>query len=265
MTRSLPGLSGSTTRMAVAALTSRRWISLDSISCHGKAVLKVKRVTRALYSHFSPMTDEETTTRAEVFFFLLENLCWDRFHLLFWRLWFNATSFQSFFKQFEKNPDGSVSQEQFMKALKNEKNLIDLLTQWKMLALPRLLAKTDQTMPSVKKSSNSGMHQLHHIAIALISPPVAWPGILCFDKVQNILFRQILWHICFPYSSARSPDDWHRACSDFQMSRCRCSLHHYITLREFEIIQNNALKFPLVTCSGLLCFEYFQKNLNREE
>ena len=46
---------------------------LDSISC--KAVLKVKRVTRALYSHFSPMTDEETTTRAEVFFFLLENLC----------------------------------------------------------------------------------------------------------------------------------------------------------------------------------------------
>ena len=68
-TRSSPGLSGSTTRMAVAALTSRRWISLDSISCHGKAVLKVKRVTRALYSHFSPMTDEETTTRAEVFFF----------------------------------------------------------------------------------------------------------------------------------------------------------------------------------------------------
>ena len=74
-TRSSPGLSGSTTRMAVAALTSRRWNSLDSISCHGKAVLKVKRVTRALYSHFSPMTDEETTTRAEVFFFLLENLC----------------------------------------------------------------------------------------------------------------------------------------------------------------------------------------------
>ena len=28
---------------------------------------QVKRVTRALFSHFSPMTDEETTTRAEVF------------------------------------------------------------------------------------------------------------------------------------------------------------------------------------------------------
>ena len=27
---------------------------------------QVKRVTRALFSHFSPMTDEETTTRAEV-------------------------------------------------------------------------------------------------------------------------------------------------------------------------------------------------------
>jgi len=59
----------------------------------------VKRVTRALFSHFSPMTDEETTTRAE-----------------------------SFFNQFEKNADGSVSQEHFMKALKNENNLIDLLT-----------------------------------------------------------------------------------------------------------------------------------------
>jgi len=60
---------------------------------------EVKRVTRALFSHFSPMTDEETTTRAE-----------------------------SFFNQFEKNADGSVSQEHFMKALKNENNLIDLLT-----------------------------------------------------------------------------------------------------------------------------------------
>ena len=39
--------------------------------------------------------------------------------------------FQSFFNQFEKNADGSVSQEHFMKALKNENNLIDLLTLWK--------------------------------------------------------------------------------------------------------------------------------------
>ena len=82
----------------------------------------MKKVTRALYSHFSPMTDEETTSRAEVSSLKLNTVA------LFHELFDHATSFQSFFNQFEKNPDGSVSQEQFMKALKNEKNLIDLLT-----------------------------------------------------------------------------------------------------------------------------------------
>ena len=73
------------------------------------------------------MTDEETTTRAEVSSFLYKKII-SLVYGLFTDI-DHATYFQSFFKQFEKNPDGSVSQEQFMKALKNEKNLIDLLTQ----------------------------------------------------------------------------------------------------------------------------------------
>ena len=52
----------------------------------------------------------------------------------------------------------------------------------------RLLAKNWPNYAISKKSSNFGMHQLHHIAIALIFPPVAWLGILCFEKGAKYTF-----------------------------------------------------------------------------
>ena len=37
--------------------------------------------------------------------------------------------FQRFFDKFEKSEDGSINQEEFMKALAEERNLVDILTQ----------------------------------------------------------------------------------------------------------------------------------------
>ena len=60
------------------------------------------------------------------------------------------------------------------------------------------LQKTDQTMPSVEK------FKLWHASIASYChcpyfPPSSMAGYTLFWKAANILFRQILWHNCFPY------------------------------------------------------------------
>ena len=49
--------------------------------------------------------------------------------MFFLGLYMMLENSQRFFDKFEKSEDGSINQEEFMKALAEERNLVDILTQ----------------------------------------------------------------------------------------------------------------------------------------
>ena len=74
----------------------------------------------AVYGANKALSEEETVAAAKVLYM---------FHMFFLGLCMMLENSQRFFDKFEKSEDGSINQEEFMKALAEERNLVDILTQ----------------------------------------------------------------------------------------------------------------------------------------